>query len=156
MHEDVLRQFFEGGASAADLAHDLEGALVADGPSVTRHPIVDMVGAFEVQPHHLVRVCEAVLDGAIQPALLEAIGFCLVASDAFHWDSDSSDGGRVADVAYAWSAQRSTILLRILTSGLGAAAYLVKRSALRRRDRSPNKPLEPTGGEAARGSTPIR
>jgi len=104
VHEDVLRQFFEGGASAADLAHDLEGALVADGPSVTRHPIVDMVGAFEVQPHHLVRVCEAVLDGAIQPALLEAIGFCLVASDAFHWDSDSSDGGRVADVAYAWSA----------------------------------------------------
>jgi hypothetical protein len=104
VHEDVLRQFFEGVASAADLARDLEGALVPDGPRVTRHPIVDMVGDFEVQPHHLVRVCDAVLDGGIQPGLLEAIGFCLVASDAFHWDGDSPEGGRVAEVVYDWSA----------------------------------------------------
>jgi hypothetical protein len=58
VHADVLRQFFEGVASPAELAHDLEGAVVSDSPGVTRHPIV-VVGAFEVQPHHLVRVCDA-------------------------------------------------------------------------------------------------
>ena len=104
MHEDVLRQFFESEASAVELAQDLEGALVSDGPGLTRHPIVDMTDAFEVQPHHLVRVCDAILNGEIQPGLLEAIGFCLVASDAFHWDSSSPEGGRVADVVCDWSA----------------------------------------------------
>src|SRR6266850_231968 len=84
MHEDVLRTFFKGEASAAALARDLEGALVLDGPSMTRHPIVDMVGDFEVRPHHL--------------------GFCLVASDAFHWNGDSPEGGRVAEVAHDWAS----------------------------------------------------
>ena len=104
MHEDVLRTFLEGEASAAALARDLEGALVPDGPSVTRHPIVDMVGDFEVRPHHLIRVCDAVLGGAVKPGLLEAIGFCLVASDAFHWNRDSPEGGRVAEVAHDWAS----------------------------------------------------
>jgi hypothetical protein len=104
MHEEVLRRFFEGEASAAELAHDLEGALVSDNPGLTRHPIVDMTQAFEVQPHHLVRVCDAALQGEIQVSLLEAIGFCLVSSDAFHWDGSAPEGGRVAAVVYDWSA----------------------------------------------------
>ena len=104
MHEDVLRQFLEGRASTADLAGDLQGALASDGPEMTRHAIVDMVGTFEVQPHHLVRVCDAVLDGAIPLSFLQAIGFCVVTSAAFHWDGDSPEGDRVANVAYDWSA----------------------------------------------------
>ena len=44
------------------------------------------------------------LDGAIQLALLEAIGFCVVASDAFHWGVGSPEGDRVSAVAYEWSA----------------------------------------------------
>ena len=104
MHEEVLRRFFEGVADPSDLARDLHGALVPDGPDVTRHPIVDMVEEFEVQPCHLVKVCDAVLDGSVSVDSLEAIGFCLVASDAFLWDSNSPGGERVADVAHDWSA----------------------------------------------------
>lgn len=47
------------------------------------------------------------LDDAVQPEFLEAIGFCLVASDAFHWNTDSPEGARVADVAIDWSAPDS-------------------------------------------------
>jgi hypothetical protein len=104
VHEELLRQFFEGAAPGSRLARDLEGALVPDGLQLTRHPIVDMVEDFEVQPHHLVRVCDAVLNGEIEPGLLEAIGFCLVSSDAFHWDGGSMEGERVAEVVYDWSA----------------------------------------------------
>jgi hypothetical protein len=49
-------------------------------------------------------VCNAVLEGEIQAGFLEAIGFCLVSSDAFHWDGSSPQGGRVAEVVYDWSA----------------------------------------------------
>ncbi len=104
MHEEVLRRFFEGAAETTDLTRDLHGALVPDGSGVTRHPIVDMAEQFEVRPTHLVKVCDAVLGGSVQIELLEAIGFCLVASDAFHWDTDSPEGERVAEVAYDWSA----------------------------------------------------
>jgi hypothetical protein len=104
MREEILRRFFEGAAEATDLARDLQGALAPDGPGMTRHPIVDMAEEFEVRPIHLVKVCDAVLDGSVQAELLEAIGFCLVASDTFHWDTDSPAGERVADVACDWSA----------------------------------------------------
>jgi hypothetical protein len=63
-----------------------------------------MAEEFEVRSTHLVKVCDAILDGSVHAELLEAIGFCLVASDAFHWDTVSPDGERVADVAYDWSA----------------------------------------------------
>jgi|SRR5262250_2149487 len=104
MHEEILRSFFEGVVEEPLLARDLDGALVRDGSRVTRHPIVDMAEAFEVLAAHLVRVCNAVLRGSLQVELLEAIGFCLAASDAFHWDSSSPEGERVAAVVYEWSA----------------------------------------------------
>jgi hypothetical protein len=104
MREVVLKRFFEGSASEGDLALDLQSALISEGPTMTKHPIVDMSGEFEVQPSHLVKVCDAVLSGVIQPASLKAIGFCLIASDAFYWDSDSAEGQRVANVAFDWSS----------------------------------------------------
>ena len=59
---------------------------------------------FKISPQHLILICDAVLKGALPPALLEAVGFCLVASDHFYWDGDTSDGELVANTAYDWSA----------------------------------------------------
>ena len=103
MHEQLLREFFEARASAAQLASDLVGSLEDQGSGVTRHPIVDMAKDFRVASAHLVRACDAVLAGAIDPANLRAIGFCLLASDHFQWDGDTSDGALVAEVAHDWS-----------------------------------------------------
>ena len=63
-----------------------------------------MTGEFEVRSEHLVRLCDDVLAGAIEPWKLEPIGFCLVASDTFWWDGDTADGERVAEAAYDWSS----------------------------------------------------
>jgi hypothetical protein len=106
MREEMLRRFFEGSTTARDFALDLGGALVREtsGSGITRHPIVDMSGEFEVKPAHLVKVCDAVLNGSMPADVLNAIGFCLIASDAFHWNSDSTEGDRVANVAFDWSA----------------------------------------------------
>lgn len=104
MRENLLRDYFTGTASAAELSRDLERSLVQTSATVTRHPIVDMVGEFEVRPEHLVRLCDAVLAGHIEPWKLEPIGFCLIASDTFWWDGDTPDGERVAAAAYDWSS----------------------------------------------------
>jgi hypothetical protein len=103
LREATLRDFFLGVASAEDLAADLAGALVPGGESVTFHPIVDMGEEFEVTPNHLVRLCDAVLAGLIAPDSLQAVGFCVVASDSFHW-ADTPAGEVVAETVHDWSA----------------------------------------------------
>ena len=58
MKEIVLRHFFEGYATAADLDADVEGTLVRDGPErgphVYDYRVLPMDGAFELRPDHLI------------------------------------------------------------------------------------------------------
>ena len=103
MNEATLRDFFTGDASLGVLVADLHGAIVAGGSCVARHSIVDMGGEFTVLPQHLASICDAFLSGNLTAADLRAIGFCVVASDNFDFDTDCDDGARVADVAIDWS-----------------------------------------------------
>jgi hypothetical protein len=103
MHEEILRQFLVGEVNAKTLAQDLVGSMITKG-DMTKHPIEDMQEAFQIWPEHLVRVCDAVLQGELKPKSLQSIGFCIVASDQFEFDSDTSEGNLVAETAYDWSA----------------------------------------------------
>ena len=103
MHETTLKAFFEGHCSAEELREDLKGSLL-HGRDVTHHRIVDMPGEFQILSDHLVRVCEAVLAGQIEPEDLKAIGFCIAASDSFTWDSDTPGGDAVSEMAHWWSS----------------------------------------------------
>ena len=103
MREEILKQFFDGEVGAALLSNDLVGSLITKGDS-TSHPIEDMSGSFEVQPSHLIRLCDAVLDGEIKPKYLQAVGFCIVASDAFEYDTDRNEGNLVGETVLDWSA----------------------------------------------------
>src|SRR5262245_10749198 len=100
MREQVLRDYFSGRLTAEILTHDMSDAVVRTGPRSSSQRIVDMDEDFEVRTDHLVRLCEDVLIGRIKPEALEVVGFCLIASDRFHWDSDTQDGGRVAKTLY--------------------------------------------------------
>jgi hypothetical protein len=104
MREDVLRQFFDGTVDAEALAADLADSLVSRSKTVTEHPIVDMENNFAVHPAHLIAVCDAVLAGELAPELLQAIGFCMVASDHFNWDTDTVEGNQVGEVLFDWSS----------------------------------------------------
>jgi hypothetical protein len=141
MREAVLRDFFEGRLSAASLTRDLYGALVTENSRVTRHRIVDMAEEFEVRPAHLIMLCNAVLDGTVPIEQLKAIGFCLVASDAFHWDTNCPDGERVAEVAHDWSTPEINYPLTLANVAawrgllLGEPAQFETRSSVVGRDR---------------------
>lgn len=112
MHEEVLKRFFDGEASAKELAADLSGSLV-ERRDVTCHTVKDMRDDFEVRPEHLVRVCDAVLSGELEAEYLEAIGFCVVASDHFGYDTDTPEGDLAGETVLDWSAPRVNYPLTI-------------------------------------------
>src|SRR5947207_1901889 len=84
--KSVLRDYFAGEASVASLRADLVGAVVITDPQTRSHRMVDMSADFELRRAHLVRLCDDVLARQLEPDDLQAIGFCLVASDHFTWD----------------------------------------------------------------------
>jgi len=112
MHEKILRTFFEGRCSAIELREDLAGTVKVEGDA-HRYAIEDMDDDFQVRSEHLARVCDAVLAGDIEPEKLQAIGFCLVASDHFHWDTDTKDGEAVSRAVIEWSAPEINYTLNL-------------------------------------------
>ncbi len=112
MREIVLKKFFEGEADSETLASDLVGTIETSGTS-SHYRIEDMDGEFEITGKHLVSLCDAVIEGKLDPSQLETIGFCLVASDAFHWDTDVGDGEIIAQTCFDWSEPRINFALTL-------------------------------------------
>jgi hypothetical protein len=104
MHERILRDFFVGRLDATALSRDLEGSIVRKGVDEAGVRIVDLTeGRHLVTAEQLVRICDAVEKGLVEPWKVEAIGFCLVESDHFFWDPTTPEGGRVDEVLGYWS-----------------------------------------------------
>lgn len=103
MHEEILKQFFTEEVDAKVLADDLVGSMVTKG-DMTKHPIEDMAESFQLGPEHLIRLCDAVLRDEIKPQYLQSIGFCIVASDNFEYDTDTTEGNLVGETVLDWSA----------------------------------------------------
>ena len=104
MHESVLRDFFVGEADIAALRADLEGAVTQTSYDVFRQEVIAMAVDFEITAAHLVRLCDAVLAGELGAADLSVIGFCLVASERFHWDNDTPEGRVIEATLYQWDS----------------------------------------------------
>ena len=112
MREIVLQQFFQDSASADELALDVSGSVERRGND-TRVHIERMTSEFLVEARHLVRVCDAVLEGTLEPENLVAIGFALQSSDAFVWDGSTRDGERVGETTADWCAPEINFPLTI-------------------------------------------
>lgn len=104
MHESVLRDYLLGQIGESRLSADLAGSIVQTSHDVFTHYVNEMDGDFQVDPPHLVKLCDAVLSGDLSPNNLEIIGYCLVTSDHFFWEQESKQGELVAETAYDWSS----------------------------------------------------
>jgi hypothetical protein len=104
MHASVLRDFFLGKVSGQELAADLAGTTERVGFDSYRHHMTDLEEDFPIESAHLVRLCDAVLAGTVPTEALADVGFGMIASDHFLWDTDSPDGHRVGDTLYDWSS----------------------------------------------------
>ena len=105
MHESVLRDFFLGRINGSQLNDDLAGSIVQTSHDVLTYYVNPMDGKFQVEPSHLVKLCDAVLAGQVNPEHLEIIGYCLVVSDHF-FSQDQPDHGMnlVSDTAFDWAS----------------------------------------------------
>ena len=103
MREAILKEYFVGNGTADDLKAEFEGSMISRG-DITEHRIEDMNVEFEVTTEHLIRLCDDILRGHVDPEILKHIGFCLIASDHFSWDIDTVSGERVDETVHNWSA----------------------------------------------------
>lgn len=104
MKESILRDFLEGTAPVEELEADTTGAFEQQSRDARRLIVETMADQFAVGTDHVVKLCNAVLDGNLNPSNLEVIGFALIASDQFEWNTDTDDGERVGEVLFDWSA----------------------------------------------------
>ena len=101
MRERVLREFFEDKITALELARDVAGSMSRRTQKISVVSIEDMDKELTVTAPMLVRLCDGVLRGDLQPEALHSIGFALMASDAFCWDADEDN--ELAEVIADWS-----------------------------------------------------
>jgi hypothetical protein len=99
MREEELRRYFMGEGSVGQLAQDISGSVVRVDDLQSEIRIADMQDSFSLQRDHVIRLCEAFLDGALTPEALTTIGFALQASDAFEWEDEV-----ISEVLSDWSA----------------------------------------------------
>jgi hypothetical protein len=102
--EIVLRHFFEGHGTVQDLAADAVGAFDrrtdSAGVVFSQLHAVPMPTDFPVSTQHILKLLAAVQAGNLDFDALDAICFCLEASDHFTWDADTPDGERVANTLF--------------------------------------------------------
>jgi hypothetical protein len=102
MHAEMLKAFFRGHATAAELSRDLDVIWEPCGSQARRFVFEDLDEDFEVHAEHLVRVCDAVLAGEIEPPKLEGVGAALFTSDHFTWGDEGAEAERVAQTVSDW------------------------------------------------------
>ena len=104
MHEQLLHDVLVGAQNASTLSQDLVDSTIPTGPTrLTTSSIDRDAGSREVTAAQLIRLCDAVRAGELEPSKLEGIASCLIASKYFHWDPSTVDGDRVAIVLGDWS-----------------------------------------------------
>lgn len=103
--------------------------------SVVRHPIENMSENLLVIPDHLVKLCDDVLSEKLSAESLQAIGFCLVASDHFEWGGDTDEGARVADTVLDWASPEINYDLNTNNIAKSVKAYSKAETRSRMRTR---------------------
>jgi len=103
MREETLRDVLLGKPSAEALNQEAADATASLGTRIGIRVASIGSGEHVVTTEQLTRLCDAVHEGRIDPAKLEAIAFALIASDFFLWDRENPDGERVGKVLDDWS-----------------------------------------------------
>jgi hypothetical protein len=104
MYEDTLKEFFLGRIAAPRLSDEAPGSIVQDGPLVVLHHVRPIEDGFVLRAEHLIRLCDAVIGGAMEPRDLGTIAGLLIASDTFEYDAEGPVRGMVGSTLLEWSA----------------------------------------------------
>jgi hypothetical protein len=72
---------------------------------VPYYEAVEMIqeGEFNIELHHLISICDDVLNGRMKPGTVDLLSFIIIGSDYFNWDNQTKDGERIAAVLFEWN-----------------------------------------------------
>ena len=135
LSEETLRDFFVGAVDADALCETMADAVEQVTPAGRRHHAIRAEGEFEVRPEHLVRLCDAFLNEHLVPEQLQSIAFCMIASDFFHWNSDTPEADLVAETLHDWASPEMNYPLNSVTMKLFKERLATGRDALKERPR---------------------
>ena len=104
MTEQALKDFFENKIDASTLATDLKGSQTPTGRDSTHITVgqLEEEVEFSITTDHLVKLCDAVLEGYLQLIDLNTIGFSMMFSDIFVWNGEEDEGRIVSEAIFAW------------------------------------------------------
>ena len=104
MREAALRDFFTGTLDGLHLAEHLHSSIQKSRLGETQCYVERLAEEFEITSAHLVKLCDAVLEGKLPAELLRTIGFVLISSESFHWEKEHPQGEWVAQVVHDWAS----------------------------------------------------
>lgn len=104
MTEEILKNYFEGLISEETLSAELVGSQKKTGYDTKAFFIEPIEGddEFLVDRPHLIKLCQATIDGKLTPTDLNTIAFFLVASDYFTWEILDENGEIIDNTITDW------------------------------------------------------
>lgn len=99
MREETIAAFLVGQMDAAPLNSEALQSIRRHDEVRTAIAITDMHRPFALSRVHVIRLCDAAIEGSIEEDALNAIAFALIATDHFEWEDDI-----IAEVLADWSA----------------------------------------------------
>ena len=101
MKESLIRDFLLGTAAAEHLSQEAVSAVEHTGNDSRRIHIEDLEEDFEITSSMALKLCDALIDGRLDPEALAVIGFTVIASDHLEWPEDDDVLG---EILYDWSS----------------------------------------------------
>jgi hypothetical protein len=104
MTEDTLKQYFDGLTSITKLYMDVDGSETKVTYDTTEVNVIQLnnLGNYIVTTSHLLKLCNAAIEGSLKFEHLTTIAFALEFSEYFIWDSNTINGDIVANVINDW------------------------------------------------------
>lgn len=102
LNPEILKAFFEGRLSSSGLGRQVQLAISPDLQFGNKAITDDLNEDFVVREDHLVALCDAVLDGDLEPSHLETVSSSLVSSERFTWNFENRPNDPINRVIHAW------------------------------------------------------
>jgi len=103
MKEETLYKYFKGQLSETELSKDLKNSQIRTGYDTTNFYVNPKdTGHFKIEIKHLIMLCDAYLNKIISAKDLSTIGFALMGSDFFKWNTNSKSGKIIDEVISGW------------------------------------------------------
>jgi len=104
MHEESLKNYFEGNINIMDLLDDIVGTKVKVGPKETSFNIISMKSVLQLNANYILKLLRDILEHQIDPNVLEIIALAIEASENIEYGEEDCKNDLMVKMLNEWSA----------------------------------------------------